>query len=66
MSNMPDNQPIVFKVRIPTHADQRTWNRFVERAEADGKTLGDLFRGLIYHYAEGKDMLQLPPPTAKR
>jgi hypothetical protein len=66
MRRMADQQPIALKVRIPTHADQRTWDQFVGRAKADGKTLGDLFRGLIYHYAEGKDSLRLPPPLMKK
>jgi hypothetical protein len=51
MNRMTEKQPIVFKVRLPTHADQVTWNRFVARAQADGVTLGDVFRSLIYGYA---------------
>src|SRR5262249_26451312 len=51
MTRVADKQPIVFKVRLPTHADQDTWDRFVARAQADGVTLGDLFRSLIYGYA---------------
>lgn len=59
-------QPIVFKVRLPTHADQATWNKFVARAQADGVTLGDLFRSLIYGYAEGKDSVKLPPALTEK
>ena len=59
-------QPIVFKVRLPTHADQGTWNKFVARAQTDGVTLGDLFRSLIYGYAEGKDSLKLPPSSPEK
>jgi len=40
--------------------------KFIDRAKRDGVSTGQLFRALIYGYAEGKDTLKLPPTDPKK
>jgi hypothetical protein len=59
-------QRTLFPIREGLHASPEAWQKFIDRAKRDGVTAGQLFRALIYGYADGKDSLDLPPPQTKK